>query len=77
MTNTELIILRYISAHPMTRRGTVVDALSHGDWDAGHRIRVTLDSLVARGIVQKHGEGKRNIRYSVPPPPTQEAPIAK
>lgn len=65
MTNTELVVHRYISAHAMTRRGTIVDALSYGDWEAGHRIRVALDSLVARQLVQKHGEGKRNLRYTI------------
>ena len=65
MTNAELVIHRYISAHAMTRRGTIVDALSYGDWEAGHRIRVALDSLVARQIVQQIGTGKRNLRYQI------------
>ena len=65
MTNVELVIHRYISAHPTTRRGTIVDALSYGDWEAGHRIRVALDSLVARQIVQQIGTGKRNLRYQI------------
>lgn len=66
MTNAELVILKYVSVHPMTRRRTVVDALSYGDWEAGHRIRVTLDSMVARQLIQQLGTGKRNLRYTIP-----------
>lgn len=66
MTNAELVIYKYISAHIGTRRATVVEALSYGDREAGHRIRVTLDSLVARGLIQQIGTGKRNLRYLIP-----------
>ena len=72
MTPLEQVIHRYISAHPGTRRRTVVDALSYGDWEAGHRIRVTLDSLAARGTIQQIGTGKRNLRYTLPQQPAQQ-----
>ena len=66
LSNLELVILSYISRHPMTRRSTIIDALSYDDWSVGHRIRVALDTLSAQHIIEKHGEGRRNIRYSVP-----------
>lgn len=66
MTNAELVIYNYIAAHPMTRRSTVCESLSYGDWEAGHRIRVTLDSMVARQLIQQIGTGKRNLRYTLP-----------
>jgi hypothetical protein len=72
MTNVELVVLHYITAHPGTRRGTVVDALAYGDWEAGHRIRVTLDSLAIRGTIQQTGAGKRSLRYTVPKEPTND-----
>jgi hypothetical protein len=64
-SNQEIVILSYISRHPMTRRSTVCESLSFGDWEAGKKIRAALDSLVARQIVQQIGTGKRNLRYQI------------
>lgn len=64
MTPIDLVILHYVQNHPNTRRGTVVDALSYGDRSAGHRIRVALDSLTARGLLTK--SDTKPTRYTVP-----------
>jgi hypothetical protein len=64
---TDAKVYRYVSVHPNTRRGTIVDSLAYGDWEAGRQIREALDSLVARGFLnQEPPQGKRNLRYTIP-----------
>jgi hypothetical protein len=62
MTPLEMLVLHYVTTHPNTRRSTVVESLSDGDWDRAKRIRCALDTLCALKILRSQEDG-RSFRY--------------
>jgi hypothetical protein len=65
MTPLEMLVLRYITTHPNTRRKTVVDALGAEEWETQKRVRTALDLLTYQGALQRSGRSARDWRYAV------------